>query len=99
MADHVIDILKEAVRKVPERKIGDTPYLKREDENLFKNQEDDNITSISLLTFKEVAYVVGKIKMFRRVFIRTEEAADYSQVIRLPFRYHAMELQRTLPHC
>lgn len=79
MADHVIDILKEEVRKVPQRKIGDTPYLKREDESLFKNHEDSTCTT-SLLTFKEVAYVVGKIKMFRRVFIHTEDAADYSQV-------------------
>jgi hypothetical protein len=77
MAD-VIGILKEEVQKFPSRKIGNTPYLKRGDENLFKNQ--DSSTTATLLIFKEVAYVVGKIKMFRRVFVRTAEAADYSQV-------------------
>lgn len=78
MADRVLEILKEEVRKVPLRKIGDTPYLKRTDENLFQNQDVE--AGASLLTFKEVAYVVGKIKMFRRVFIYTKEAVDYSQV-------------------
>lgn len=71
---HVLEVLKQEARSVPNRKIGETPYLRRDDDDLFDKQGS------SVLIFKEVAYVVGKIKMFRRVFVKSKSDVAYSRV-------------------
>jgi len=72
---NVVEKLKEEVKKTPEMLLCDTPYLNRESKDVFPNQNES-----TLLILKEVAYVMGKIKVFRRIFLKNSGAEDYCWV-------------------
>ena len=75
--DEVLNELKAEAKISPKISICDTSYLCRERNYSEITTKGDT----SLRIFKEVAHVVGKIKVFRRVFCRQVAGAEvYSMV-------------------